>query len=96
MQNQIVDALVTMASMMDGPKEDEARPIVLEQKEELAYYTTIEEDEERNGQCEWYSDILQYFKDETYPPSVDKNNQLTNQSLSTNYIICGEKLYRRS
>ena len=30
MQNQIVDALAIMASMMDGPKEDEARPIVLE------------------------------------------------------------------
>ena len=34
-----------MASMMDGPKEDEARPIMLEQKEEPAYYMTIEEDE---------------------------------------------------
>ena len=32
LQNQIVDALVTMASMMDGPKEDEAKPIVVEQK----------------------------------------------------------------
>ena len=37
-----------MASMMDGPKEDEARPIVLKQKEELAYCMTIEEDEEKN------------------------------------------------
>ena len=44
MQNQIVDALVTMASMMDGPKEDEARSIVLEQNKEPAYYMTIEED----------------------------------------------------
>ena len=32
MQNQIADALATMASMMDGPKEDEARPIVVEQR----------------------------------------------------------------
>ena len=37
MQIQVVDALATMASMMDGPKEDEARPIVVEKKEELAY-----------------------------------------------------------
>ena len=41
MQNQIIDALEPMASMMDGPKEDEARLIVLEQKEEPAYYMTI-------------------------------------------------------
>ena len=32
MQNQIADALAIMASMMDGPKEDEAKPIVVEQK----------------------------------------------------------------
>ena len=44
--------------MMDGPKEDEARLIVLEQKEELAYCMKIEKDEERNGQGKWYSDIL--------------------------------------
>ena len=49
-----------MASIMDGPKEDEARPIVLEQKEEPAYYMTIEEDEKKSGEGEWYLDILQY------------------------------------
>ena len=82
-----------MASMMDGPKEDKARPIVLGQKEEPAYCMTIEEDEEKNEEGEWYSDILQYLKDRTYPESVDKNDQLTIQRLFTNYIICGEKLY---
>ena len=47
-----------MASMMGGPKEDEARPIVLEQKEELAYCMTIEDDEGKIEEGEWYSDIL--------------------------------------
>ena len=82
--------------MMDGPKEDEATPIVLEQKEEPAYCMTIEEDEERNGEGEWYSDILQYLKDGTYPNFANKNNQLIIWWLSTNYIICGERLYKRS
>ena len=48
--------------MMDGPKEDEARPIVVEQKEEPAYCMSIEEDERKNEEGEWYSDILQYPK----------------------------------
>ena len=96
MQNQIADALATMASMIDGPKEDEARPIVLEQKEKPAYCMIIEEDEEKNGEDKWYSNILQYLEDGTYPPSTNKNDQLTIQRLFTNYIICGEKLYRRS
>ncbi|XP_075649978.1 uncharacterized protein LOC142620501 [Castanea sativa] len=74
MQNQIVYALATMTSMMDGPKEGEARPIVVEQKEDPAYYMTIEEDEEKNGQGEWYSNILQYLKDGTYPKSANKND----------------------
>ena len=96
MQNQIANALETMASMMDGPKEDEAKPIVVEQKEEPAYCMTIEEDEEKNGEGEWYLDILRYLKDGAYPKSANKNNQLTIRRLSTNYIICVERLYRRS
>ena len=63
--------------MMDEPKEDEARPIVLEQKEEPAYYMTIEKDEEKSGEGEWYLDILQYLKDGTYLKFADKNDQLT-------------------
>ena len=85
-----------MASMMDWPKEDEVRPIVVEQKEEPAYCMTIEKDEEKNGEGEWYLDILQYLKDGTYPKSANKNDQLTIRRLSTNYIICGKRLYRRS
>ena len=96
MQNQIANALATMASMIDGPKEDEARLIVLERKEKPAYCMTIEEDEEKNGEGEWYSDILQYLKKWTYPESIDKNDQLTIRRLSTNYIICGERFYQRS
>ena len=96
MQNQIADALTTMTSMMDGPMEDETRPIMVEQKEESAYFMLIKEDEGMNGEGEWYSNILQYLKDETYPKAVDKNDQLTIRRLSTNYIICGERLYRRS
>ena len=96
MQNQIAYALATMTSIIDGPKEDEARPIVLEQKEEPTQYMTIEDDEGKNREGEWYSDILQYLKDGTYPKFADKNDQLTIRRLSTNYIICGERLYRRS
>ena len=74
MHNQIADAFATMASMMDGPKEDEARSMVLEQKEEPTYYMTIEEDEEKNGEGEWYSDDLHYLKDGTYLESAEKND----------------------
>ena len=73
--------------MMNGPKEDKTRPIVVEQKEEPAYYMSIEEDEGKNEEGEWYSNILQYLKDGTYPPSANKNDQLTIRRLSTNYII---------
>ena len=51
-QNQIAGALATMASMIDGPREDEARPIMVEQKEEPAYYMSIKEDEGMNREGE--------------------------------------------
>ena len=57
---------------------------------------TIEEDKGKNEEGEWYSDILQYLKDEIYLKSADKNDQLTIRRLSTNYIIFGEQFYRRS
>ena len=57
---------------------------------------TIEDDGEKNGEGEWYSDILQYLKDGIYPKSTNKNDQLTIRRLFTNYIICSERLYRRS
>ena len=38
---------------------------------------TIEDDGEKNGEGELYSNILQYLKDGTYPKSADKNDQLT-------------------
>ena len=74
MQKYIADTLATMASMMDGLKEDEVRPIVVEQKGELAYYMSIEEDEGINREGEWYSDILRYLKDGTYPKFANKND----------------------
>ena len=57
---------------------------------------TIKEDEGKKGEAEWYSDILHYLKDGTYPKFADKNDQLTIRRLSTNYIIYGERLYKRS
>ena len=63
---------------------------------EPAYCMSTEEDKGMNREGEWYSDILQYLKDGTYPKSIEKNNQLIIRRLSTNYIICGERLYRIS
>ena len=68
----------------------------MEQKEEPAYYMFIEEDVGMNGESKWYSNILQYLKDGTYPKFADKNDQLVIRRLSTNYIIFGEMFYRRS
>ena len=57
-KNQIENALAKMAYMMDGLNEDQAQPIVMEQKEEPANCKSIKRDEEICGEGEWYSDIL--------------------------------------
>ena len=73
MQNHIVDASTTMASMMDGPKEDQARLIVVEQRRAGLLHVG-RRNEEINWEGEWYSNILHYLKDGTYPKSTDKND----------------------
>ncbi|XP_075656859.1 uncharacterized protein LOC142626972 [Castanea sativa] len=84
-----------MTFIMDGPKEDEALSIAAKQKEEPAYCMSIEGDKEMNGEGEWYLDILQYLKDGTYLKTANKNDQMTIRRLSTIYIVCGERLYKR-
>ena len=73
MQNQFANVLATMASMMDGPKEDQARLIVVEQRRAGLLHVG-RRNEEINWEGEWYSNILHYLKDGTYPKSTDKND----------------------
>ena len=93
-QNQFADALATLASMIDIPSGVNLKPLMIEQREQPAYCCTLETfTEEENV---WYHDIHQYLKDGSYPLTTSKVEKQTIRRLAMQYILCGEKLYRRS
>ncbi|KAG8482825.1 hypothetical protein CXB51_023958 [Gossypium anomalum] len=55
-ENQMVDALATLASMIKANKEEEVRPIQMSVYEAPAGYCNIEEEEKDDNP--WYQDIL--------------------------------------
>ncbi|XP_016721118.1 uncharacterized protein [Gossypium hirsutum] len=64
-ENQMADALATLASMIKVNKLEDMKPIQISIYEIPAHCYSIEEVE--NDNCPWYQDILQYVKDRKYP-----------------------------
>ena len=62
-ENQMTDALATLAEMFQINSNDEVQLIRMSIKEESAHCLHIEE--EINGKP-WYYDVLQYVKDRRY------------------------------
>ncbi|KAG8501727.1 hypothetical protein CXB51_003885 [Gossypium anomalum] len=92
-ENQMADALATLASMIRVNKEDEMRPIQMSIFEAPASCCNIEEEEKDNNP--WYLDILRYVKDRKYPEQATENDKRTLKRLVYYYILDGDILYKR-
>ena len=72
-QNQFLDALATLASMVKLSEEDDMRQLRIEVRGILAYCMNIKEcmsvEVEADGKP-WYHDVKAYIKDSEYPPSA--------------------------
>ena len=66
MQNQFVDALTTLASMIDIPTDTVVRSLLIESRSVLAYFCLIDETELEDG-LPWYHDIYQFLRLGVYP-----------------------------
>ncbi|KAG8485967.1 hypothetical protein CXB51_019318 [Gossypium anomalum] len=64
-ENQMADALATLASMIRVNKEEEMRPIQMSIFEAPSCCCNIEEEEKDDNP--WYQDILRYVGDRSYP-----------------------------
>ncbi|XP_052886953.1 uncharacterized protein LOC128295425 [Gossypium arboreum] len=65
-ENQMADALATLASMIKANKQEDVKPIRMSIYETPAYCYNIEEDKEKDDHL-WYHDILQYVRNREYP-----------------------------
>ena len=93
-QNQFADALATLASMIDIPDNTPVQPLIIKQRDAPGHCCSLESETEKDK--EWYADILQFLKHGTFLDTTDKNERVTICRMAITYILCGEKLYKRS
>ncbi|XP_075636742.1 uncharacterized protein LOC142608977 [Castanea sativa] len=97
-QNQFADALATLASMVEIPEGGWTRPLEIEQSYEEVHkrktepsIMTIEEEE-----VPWYYNIMKLLELGAYLDGANKSERHSIRMMATQYILCGEQLYRRS
>ena len=93
-QNQFVDALATLASMIDIPVDVIVRHLLIELRSVLAYYCLIDDTELDDG-LPWYHDIYHFLRLGAYPEATTTKDNRALRQLVTRFVIFGEALYRR-
>ncbi|KAA3464958.1 RNA-directed DNA polymerase (Reverse transcriptase), Ribonuclease H [Gossypium australe] len=84
-ENQMTDALATLASMIKVNRPKDIRPIQMSILEVPAHCYNVEE-EERDDHP-WYYDVLRYIKNHEYPEHATKNEKGTFRRLASNYVL---------
>ena len=92
-QNQFVDALVTLASMIDIPTDTIVRHLLIKSRSVPTYCCLIDEAELDNG-LPWYHDIYQYLRLDIYLKVTTAKDKRALRQLATQFVICGETLYK--
>ncbi|KAK5771749.1 hypothetical protein PVK06_047991 [Gossypium arboreum] len=93
-ENQMADALATLASMIKVNQPEDVKPIQMSIYEASAHCYNLEEEEE-NDDHPWYHDILRYVKNREYPNQATENDKRTLRRLASDYVLDGEILYKR-
>ncbi|XP_039014758.1 uncharacterized protein LOC120144864, partial [Hibiscus syriacus] len=92
-ENQMADALATLAAMFQATKKVDMMPIKMQVYEIPAHCYSVEE--EVDGKP-WYHDILQYIKNQSYPPNASEIDKRTLRRMAAGYFLDGEIMYRKS
>ena len=94
-QNQFVDALATLASIVDIPTNVIVHPLLIDTRFGPAYCHLIDETKVQDD-LPWFHDIHQFLKSGTYPEVMTAKDRRALRQLAIRFVICGETLYRRS
>ena len=81
--------------MIDIPVDTIVFHILIELRFVSTYCFFIDETELDDG-LPWYQDIYQFFRFDTYPKAATTKDKRTLRQLVTQFVICGETLYRQS
>ncbi|WRX23660.1 Reverse transcriptase domain - like 10 [Theobroma cacao] len=83
----------TLAAMFKVGTDVKIQHIMINLRECLAHYSSVEEEVDRKP---WYHDIVHYLKFQQYPEQSSKNDKKTIKRLAMNFFLDGDILYRRS
>ncbi|XP_052489810.1 uncharacterized protein LOC128042498 [Gossypium raimondii] len=92
-ENQMADALATLASLIQVNIFEVMRPIQMSIYETPSHCYSIEE--EGKYDHPWYQSILQYVKNREYPSQATENDKRTLRRIAIEYVLDGEVLYKR-
>ena len=96
-QNQFVDALATLASLVQIPMNTFMQSIDIKRREVPAHEREVcMLDDEINDGKPWYYDICIFVENRVYPEGLDRKDRRALRLLATQYILCGGVLYQRS
>ncbi|XP_012461600.2 uncharacterized protein LOC105781624 [Gossypium raimondii] len=84
-ENQMADALATLASMIQVNKSKDMKPIQISIYETPTPCYNIEEEE--NDDHPWYQDILRYIKNREYPGHATESDKRTLRRLAIDYVL---------
>ncbi|KAK5844210.1 hypothetical protein PVK06_000346 [Gossypium arboreum] len=85
-ENQLADALATLASMFKVSREIEIMPLQMSIYEVPAHCFSIEK--EPDGRP-WFHDILEYVKNQMYPEQVNENDKRTIRRMAVGFVLDG-------
>jgi len=92
-ENQMVDALATLASMFKVSPHEDLLNIKFRCRVKPAHCCLIEE--EGDGKP-WYFDIKRYIEDKEYPPDAFDNDKRMLRRLAAGFFLSGDILYKRN
>ena len=90
-ENQFVDVLATLASVIEIPMGVTMRPLLIETRYVLAYCCLIGEMEDQ-VELPWYHNIHQFLSYNTYLESILAKDRRALRQLATIVFICGDAL----
>ncbi|XP_070018078.1 uncharacterized protein [Nicotiana sylvestris] len=91
--NEIVDALVTLASMLHHPDKAYVDLVHIQVRDQHAYCNVVEE--EIDGEP-WFHDIKEYIRSGVYPLHATGDQKRTIRRLASGFFLSGGILYKRT
>ena len=85
-QNELVDALATIASMIKHLDSDYIDPLDIELKEHPVHCSHVEAGPDG---LPWYIDIKKYFESENYPEDATLYQKKSIRRMTLNFFLSG-------